>query len=132
MSSVTQENCPDRGAADRRPSFCTGERVAVRCGTADPDFPDMRLDGWTGTIVDVDRQTFPILYLVQWSQGALGSLPPDYRDRCESEDMLFDRMWLLGDDLEVPDERRTHVRRRAGRKHRSLRAAGDHRQRSRR
>lgn len=101
MSRIANESCMERDAATDRPLFRSGDSVTVSCGIADPDFPEMPLDGWTGTVIQVERLTAPTRYLVQRTQSALERAPSDCRDRCESEDLVFDQMWLLEGDLEV-------------------------------
>ena len=32
--------------------FAVGSRVRVRRGTIDPDYPDIPLGGWTGTVLE--------------------------------------------------------------------------------
>jgi len=76
-----------------------GDFIVVREGITDPDFPDMRLDGWTGIVIDVDRRARCPAYLVRWSESCLDRLPPEYRARCESRDLAFDRTWLLEEDV---------------------------------
>jgi hypothetical protein len=89
------------GTANQRPPLAVGDIVCARAGTWDPDFPDCRLDGWMGEIVEVDETVAPARYLVQWNQRTLGRMSPDCRDRCEMEDFVLDRMWLFDDDLDV-------------------------------
>jgi hypothetical protein len=35
------------------PRFTVGDKVRVRSGVSDPDFPDMPLGGWTGTVTEI-------------------------------------------------------------------------------
>jgi hypothetical protein len=39
--------------------FTAGAQVRVKPGTTDPDFPDIPLGGWAGTIRDVDPEIGP-------------------------------------------------------------------------
>jgi hypothetical protein len=45
--------------------FGTGTQVHVKPGTTDPDFPDIPLGGWAGTIRDVDQRSAPPIYLIE-------------------------------------------------------------------
>ncbi len=77
-----------------------GDAVVVKRGVADPDFPEVHLDGWRGVVILIERRTPPPRYLVRWNRGFLNRLPRKHRSRCESEDLAIDRMWLFGEDFE--------------------------------
>ncbi len=66
-----------------------------------PDFPDIPLGGWVGTVQEIDQQIEPISYLVKWNQHTLDQINPVYRKRCERDDLELETMWLDEDDLEV-------------------------------
>ncbi len=51
-------------------AFAIGTRVRVKAGTMDPDYHDMPLGGWVGTVTQVSRGT-PDHYLVRWNQETL-------------------------------------------------------------
>lgn len=99
MSSIADAICMEHDGANGRAPFCVGDTVVVTRGVADPDFPDVHLDGRAGTVIEVDRKTSPTRYLLEWNESALESFPRRCRDRCESEDMVFGQMWLFEDDL---------------------------------
>jgi len=67
----------------------------------DPDFPDRRLDGWSGMILETDETVTPVQYLVQWDRKTVRKMSSECRVRCEMEDFVFDQMWLLEGDLDV-------------------------------
>ena len=52
--------------------FQVGERVRVKQGIRDADYPDMPLGGWAGTISDVHDHG---MYTVRWSQETLAPPP---------------------------------------------------------
>ena len=76
-----------------------GTRVRVKSHIMDPDFPDLPLGGWVGEIADV-QEGRARNYLVRWSRDTLRRVHPVVRERCERDDMCFDRIWLLEGDLE--------------------------------
>ncbi len=45
--------------------FSAGARVRVKVGVTDPDFPDMPLGGWRGTVREIDRRDKKVTYLVE-------------------------------------------------------------------
>lgn len=88
---------------DKAPSaakFKPGEKVQVRHGVSDTDYPDMPLGGWKGVIVEVHGDC---IYTVRWSKETLASINPVFKARCENDGLEFDQYCLGEDDL-GPDE----------------------------
>src|SRR5262249_36952463 len=54
--------------------FAPGAQVRVKPGTTDPDFPDIPLGGWAGTIQEVDQRSVPTTYLIGWDRRTLDEL----------------------------------------------------------
>jgi hypothetical protein len=77
--------------------FPVGAAVRVKLGTIDPDFPDIPLGGWAGTI----QKSEPPAYLVNWNQHTLDQMNPVYRKRCERDELELEAMWLDENDLEL-------------------------------
>ena len=71
--------------------------MRVKLGTIDPDFPDIPLGGWAGTI----QKSEPPAYLVKWNQHTLDQMNPVYRKRCERDELELEAMWLDEGDLEL-------------------------------
>src|SRR3954462_15349461 len=85
------------------PRFEAGAKVRVRRGVVDPDFSDIPLGGWAGTIKEVEEAKGQATYLVQWDQATLLGMHPVYRNRCERDGLELESMWLGDDDLEADD-----------------------------
>ena len=49
--------------------FKPGDNVRVRHGVNDPDFPDIPLGGWAGTVKEVEEGEPPTTVLVAWDRG---------------------------------------------------------------
>lgn len=81
--------------------FSKGDRVRVKAGVRDPDFPDMPLGGWAGTVEEVEKGR-PVSYLVRWDRRTLDAIHPVFRSRCERDGLEVERMLLAEEDLE-PD-----------------------------
>lgn len=47
----------------QQPRFGPGEKVRVRHGVIDPDFPDIPIGGWAGKVQETEGQ--PASYLVR-------------------------------------------------------------------
>jgi len=81
--------------------FSVGDKVRVCSGVSDPDYDDLIIGGWAGTIAEVRNGTPPTL-LVRWSKKTLEKRISIYRKRCEHDGFDGNEMWLAEDDLE-PD-----------------------------
>ena len=79
--------------------FKTDDKVRVRQGVMDTNYPDMPLGGWAGTITEVHDDG---MYTIRWSKETLASIHPVFEKRCEKDGFGFDQYWLGADDLE-PD-----------------------------
>src|SRR5438552_4122130 len=74
--------------------FPVGATVQVKRGTTDPDFLDIPLGGWAGTIREIDQQMQPPVYLVTWNGRTLDHMDPVVQKRCEREGLDLESMWL--------------------------------------
>jgi hypothetical protein len=81
--------------------FAVGDRVRVKPGTTVPDFEDIPLGGWAGTITEVDQRSNPPTYLIEWDKHTLDHMHPVHRKRYERDGLELESMWLGQDDLEV-------------------------------
>ena len=77
--------------------FQIGDKVRVKHGVKDNDYPDVPLGGWAGTIAEVNEGG---IYTVRWSKETLASIHPVFEKRCEKDGLEFDQYWLGADDLE--------------------------------
>jgi hypothetical protein len=92
----------DQEKAPPSAQFAVGTQVRVRPGTSDPDFADIPLGGWAGTINEVDKRSAPPTYLIAWNRYTLDHIHPVYRKRCERDGLELESMWLSEDDI-LPD-----------------------------
>jgi hypothetical protein len=85
--------------------FGVGVPVRVKAGVRDPDFPELDLGGWTGTVLEVDRESAPANCHLIWSDETYERIDPAFVDRCEAEGLDFDSIWLAETDLELDTSR---------------------------
>jgi hypothetical protein len=95
MSTVKRKRKP-RPA----PRYAARDRVRVKRGIRDTDYPDMPLGGWAGSIAEVEKDG---LCMVRWSKKTLDAIHPVFRNRCETDGLELEHYWLPQDDLE-PDQ----------------------------
>ena len=95
--------------------FKPGDKVRVKHGVRDPDFPDIPLGGWAGMIKEVEQDKDQTTVLVAWEWATLRGMHPIYKKRCERDGLEPESMWLGDEDLEpddgtpVPIERLTSI-----------------------
>jgi uncharacterized protein YodC (DUF2158 family) len=77
--------------------FKVGDKVRVKHGVKDVDFPDIPLGGWAGTISDIDIDG---MYRISWSKETLEKSHPIYRKRCERDGTVWEASWMAEYDLE--------------------------------
>ena len=51
--------------------FQVGNKVRVKYGVIVPDFPDIPLGGWTGTVTEVKQADDQITYEIKWNKRTL-------------------------------------------------------------
>jgi hypothetical protein len=61
------------------PRFEVGDRVRVKHGVRDPDFPDIPLGGWAGAVKEVERAKGELAYLLACDRATLRGMHPVYR-----------------------------------------------------
>ena len=83
--------------------FQPGDKVRVKHGVRDPDFPDIPLGGWAGTVKDVPQSEDDPTLLVAWDRATLKGMHPIYKKRCERDGLELESMWLGQEDLEPDD-----------------------------
>ena len=81
----------------------SGDKVRVKAGIRDPDFPDIPLGGWAGTVKEVEQAEGQITYLIAWDRATLRGMHPIYRKRCERDGLELESMWLGEEDIEADD-----------------------------
>lgn len=79
--------------------FSVGDQVRVRHGTVDPDYPDLPLGGWAGTIVKIDEDGLCHILL---SSATLEQIHPVYRKRCKRDGFYIEILDMDQEDLD-PD-----------------------------
>lgn len=83
------------------PRFRVGDAVRVKRGIRDPDFPDVPLGGWVGTIKEVEAGREESCYLIAWSRETLAAIHPVFRKRCERDGLEYEETWLAEEDIEL-------------------------------
>ncbi len=78
-----------------------GSRIRVKPGVNSPEFPEISLAGWTGSIVETSGKPPEQKVIIEWDAQTLSGMPADYISKCESG-QLYHMMASLGsDDVET-------------------------------
>jgi hypothetical protein len=93
----------DPGERSTHSRFEPGSKVRVKYGVTDPDFPDIPLGGWAGTVKEVEQWDDQVTYDIEWDQRTLDAMHPVYRKRCERDGLDPKSMGLDQDDIEPDD-----------------------------
>jgi len=83
--------------------FQVGNKVRVKYGVIVPDFPDIPLGGWTGTVTEVEQTDDQITYEIKWNKRTLNGMHPVYLKRCERDGLEMESMRLGEEDIEPDD-----------------------------
>jgi hypothetical protein len=85
------------------PGFKVGDKVRVKSGVRDPDFSDMPLGGWSGTITKIIEHEGQINCVFELDKRTLASIHPIYKQRCEVDGLDYETMGLGQEDIELDD-----------------------------
>src|SRR5437899_3797137 len=85
------------------PRFQVGDRVRVKPGITSPNYEDIPMGGWAGTVTEVERWEDQVNYEIDWDRRTLDSMHPVYRKRCERDGLDEETMWLGEEDIEPDD-----------------------------
>lgn len=77
-----------------------GTRIRVRPGVTSPEFPEVSLAGWTGTVIEATGKPPAVKVIIEWDATTLGQMPPDYVARCESQQLFYQMACLSDADVE--------------------------------
>jgi hypothetical protein len=87
--------------------FRIGERVRVRRGVIDPDWPDVPLGGWAGKVESYSESAEEgysgFIVEVLWSKETLKQMPAICSIRADRDGLQCKRMNLREDELELDD-----------------------------
>ncbi len=77
--------------------------MRVKHGVRDPDFPDMPLGGWSGTVTEIIEHEGQINCVFELDERTLASLHPIYKQRCEIDGLDYEFMGVGQEDIEPDD-----------------------------
>jgi len=78
-----------------------GQRVKVTEGVAMPEFPDLSIAGWTGSVLETSGTGGKMKVILEWDAETQEKLPESYRAHCESQGLVSTMACLPAAELEV-------------------------------
>jgi len=103
MSTKKKRKPLKRRKPSTLPRFAVEDRVRVKYGVPDPDFPDIPLGGWAGTITEVSHDAKSHLYLIKCKVSVVGLANLDCY--CPEEVGLLFRIRHEGEQAQVVQTR---------------------------
>jgi hypothetical protein len=85
------------------PLFDIGDKVRVKPGVQHPEFADIPLGGWSGTIEDVEPSDDETIYQIGWDRRTLAAMHSVFLKRCQRDDLIVETSWLDDDAIEPDD-----------------------------
>src|SRR4051794_40959284 len=85
------------------PRFEPGMKVRVKLGVQDPDFADIPLGGWSGTITEIIERKGQINCVFELDERTLANIHPIYQQRCEIDGLDYGLMGLSQEEIEPDD-----------------------------
>jgi hypothetical protein len=83
--------------------LAAGSPVRVKPGTSMPEFPDVDISGWTGTVSDSQGRGADVKYFIEWDACTLARIPDAYRRHCEDHGLFHGMVCLKGAEIEPAD-----------------------------
>ena len=75
----------------------------MKYGVCHPEFSDIPLGGWSGTIDEIEPLDDKTVYGIDWDRRTLAAMHPIFLKRCERDDFVVETSWLDDDSIEPDD-----------------------------
>lgn len=78
-----------------------GDYVRVKKGVRDPDFSNFLIGGYQGRVFSVGQSTNGTRIGIKWDKKTIFKMPKTMRNRCKNEDLDYEVMHLLSEEVEI-------------------------------
>ncbi len=78
-----------------------GDTVIVKKGVMDTDLKGFALQGYQGTVFEIDDDTDETIIGIRWDKETLSKMPRKMLNRCLKENWEYEIMYLSEDDVEI-------------------------------
>lgn len=77
-----------------------GSRIRVKDGVTSPEFPEVSLAGWTGTVVETSGKPPEMKVVIEWDGETMAKMPAEYVTKCEAQQLYYQMACLTEADVE--------------------------------
>lgn len=85
----------------KTPKPAAGLTVQVQPGVNMPEFDDLPIGGWTGTVLETSGAGAKMKVILEWDNETAARIPDSYKARCESQGLLFTMACLPAGAIQV-------------------------------
>ncbi|MCA8998573.1 MAG: hypothetical protein KDA80_16355 [Planctomycetaceae bacterium] len=90
-------------AAAKKPKPTPGGRIQVNDGVNMPEFPDLPIGGWTGTVLETTGSGSKMKVILEWDDACLAAMPAEFKEQCESQGLMYSMACLTSADVTPVD-----------------------------
>lgn len=80
-----------------------GARIRVNDGVSMPEFAEIDISGWTGSVAESQGKGADVKYIVEWDAATLARMPDAYRQHCDAQGLYAGMACLAGGDVSATD-----------------------------
>jgi len=85
----------------KTPKPAAGQTVQVQPGVNMPEFNDLPIGGWKGTVMETSGTGAKMKVILEWDQETVARIPESYKVHCESQGLLFTMACLPASEIQV-------------------------------
>lgn len=79
-----------------------GDKIRVKDGVMDPDYPNRSIRGWTGKVINIEHHVGKEVALIEWDDVTVREfITRDFIEQCEKNELEYRQMYLYPEDVEV-------------------------------
>ena len=78
-----------------------GDTVIVKKGVMDTDFKGFLIQGYQGTVFEIDEDANETIIGIKWDEETLSNMPRKMLNRCLKENWEYEKMYLLEEDVQI-------------------------------
>lgn len=84
------------------PKPTAGQLVQVQAGVNMPEFDDLPIGGWTGTVLETSGSGAKMKVILEWDAATTARIPESYKSHCDSQGLLFTMACLPASQIQPP------------------------------
>ncbi|WP_437230296.1 hypothetical protein SH661x_001886 [Planctomicrobium sp. SH661] len=85
----------------KNPKPAAGQTVQVHAGVNMPEFDDLPIGGWKGTVLETSGSGAKMKVILEWDDATAALIPESYRSHCDSQGLLHTMACLPASEVQV-------------------------------